>query len=107
MDKIAQIGSLTQETFVKNEFNPLKLDFDSYAIKTQYEDEEKERIAREKREAQAIRERKSSATIFREKMFSKEILKDLTMTLEPKLNASLKKTVNRQIDNNAWMKKLI
>ena len=40
-------------------------------------------------------------------MFSKEILKDLTMTLEPKLNASLKKTVNRQIDNNAWMKKLI
>lgn len=34
LDKIKQIGTLTQETFVKNEFNPLKLDFDSYSIRT-------------------------------------------------------------------------
>jgi hypothetical protein len=45
--KIRQIGSLTQETFIKNEFNPLKLDFDSYSIRTQYEDEERERVLRE------------------------------------------------------------
>ena len=50
MDKIQQIGTLTQETFVKNEFTPLKLDFDAYSIRTQYEDEEKERLEKEKRE---------------------------------------------------------
>lgn len=47
LDKIKQIGSLTQETFIKNEFCPLKLDFDSYSIRTQYEDEEKERMEKE------------------------------------------------------------
>lgn len=47
LDKVKQIGTLTQETFVKNEFNPLKLDFDSYSIRTQYEDEERERLERE------------------------------------------------------------
>lgn len=50
MDKIQQIGTLTQETFVKNEFNPLKLDFDAYSIRTQYEDEEKERQDKERRD---------------------------------------------------------
>jgi len=32
---------------VKNEFNPLKLDFDSYQIRTQYEDEERDRLEKE------------------------------------------------------------
>ena len=34
LEKIQQIGTLTQETFIKNEFNPLKLDFDAYQIRT-------------------------------------------------------------------------
>lgn len=72
LDKIKQIGTLTQETFVKNEFNPLKLDFDAYSIRTQYEDEEKERVEKEEREAAALLTRKTSGHIFKEKMFSKE-----------------------------------
>ena len=60
LEKIGRIGSLTQETFVKNEFVPLKLDFDAYAIRTQYEDEERERIEREEREAAAALIRKTS-----------------------------------------------
>ena len=48
LEKIKQMGTLTQETFVKTEFVPLKLDFDAYSIRTQYEDEEKERVEKER-----------------------------------------------------------
>jgi len=60
LEKIKQIGTLTQETFVKNEFTPLKLDFDAYSIRTQWEDEEKERLEKEKREAENNLKRKTS-----------------------------------------------
>ena len=50
LDKIRQVGTLTQETFQKSEFVPLKLDFDHYAIRTAYEDEEKEKEEAEERE---------------------------------------------------------
>ena len=72
LEKIKQIGTLTQETFVKNEFNPLKLDFDAYSIRTQYEDEEKERMEREERERLEALKRKTSGQLFKEKMFSKD-----------------------------------
>jgi len=98
---------LTQETFVKNEFNPLKLDFDAYSIRTQWEDEEKVRVEKEKREKHAVQNRKSSAQEFREKIFNKNTLKDLARHLESRLNAPFKKLANKQIDNNGWMKKLI
>ena len=45
---------------MKNEFNPLKLDFDAYSIRTQYEDEEKERMEREERERLEALTRKTS-----------------------------------------------
>ena len=57
--KIAQIGTLTQETFAKNVFNPLRLDFDYYAVKTLFEDEEKERQEAAEREAEAAKNRKT------------------------------------------------
>ena len=60
MDKIGRIGGLTQETFVKNQFNPLKLDFDAYSIRTLWEDEEKERVLKEQREANLALTRKTS-----------------------------------------------
>ena len=107
MEKIQRIGTLTQETFVKNEFNPLKLDFDAYTIRTQWEDEEKERVEKEKREKQAALNRKSSAQQFREKMFNKATLKDLAQHLESRLDAPFKKLCNKAIERNAWMKKLI
>ena len=51
MEKIKQIGTLTQETFIKDEFVPLKLDFDAYSIRTQHEDEIKEALEKEQRSA--------------------------------------------------------
>lgn len=45
--------------------------------------------------------------MFREKMFNKTTLKDLASHLESRLNAPFKKLVNKQIDSNGWMKKLI
>ena len=47
VDKIKQVGSLTQETFEKAEFRPLQLDFDTYSIRAQFEDEEREKLDRE------------------------------------------------------------
>ena len=55
-----QIGTLTQEAFIKDEFIPLKLDFDHYQIKTQYEDEEKEKADAKRREEAAALLRKDS-----------------------------------------------
>ena len=88
--KIRQIGSLTQETFIKNEFNPLKLDYDSYSIRTQYEDEERERVLREQQEAAALLNRKTSGQLFNEKIFSKQTMKKLTKALEHSLNPYIK-----------------
>ena len=107
LDKIKQIGTLTQETFVKNEFNPLKLDFDSYSIRTQYEDEERERMEKEQREAQAALTRKTSGQLFKDKMFNKENLNKLADQMEKKLEKGMKKLINKQIDTNSWMNKLI
>ena len=107
LDKIKQIGTLTQETFVKTEFSPLKLDFDAYSIRTQYEDEEKERIEREQREATAALTRRTSGQIFKEKMFSKQTLQKLAGIMDRMLAAPMKKLMNKQIDGNDWMKKLI
>ena len=47
LDKIKQVGSLTQETFEKAEFKPLQLDFDAYAIRSTLEDEEREKLDKE------------------------------------------------------------
>ena len=79
LEKIKQIGSLTQETFIKNEFNPLKLDFDSYSIRTQYEDEERERMEREQRDAANALTRKTSGQLFKDKMFGKDNLNKLSV----------------------------
>ena len=43
VEKISRIGSITQETFQKNDFIPLKLDYDAYTIRSKYEEEEKEK----------------------------------------------------------------
>ena len=98
---------MTQETFVKNEFNPLKLDFDSYAIRTQYEDEERDRMEKEQREAQAALIRRTSGQIFKDKMFNKENLNKLASAMETRLEKGMKKLINKQLDNNSWMNKLI
>ena len=95
LEKIKQIGTLTQETFVKNEFNPLKLDFDSYSIRTQYEDEERERVEKEQREAQAALTRKTSGQLFKDKMFNKENLNRLAVQMEKRLEKGIKKLANK------------
>lgn len=51
--------------------------------------------------------RKTSGQLFREKMYTKQNLKDLTMQMETRLTVPMKKIVTTQIDNNTWMKKLI
>ena len=96
--KIAQIGTLTQETFAKNVFNPLRLDFDYYAVKTLFEDEEKERQEAAEREAEAAKHRKTETQIFRENLFAKNIQTDLAIAMENKMRSSMKKLVNKQID---------
>ena len=105
--KIAQIGTLTQETFAKNVFNPLRLDFDQYAVKTLFEDEEKEKQEAAEREAAEAKLRKTEAQIFKENLFAKNTQKDLAIAMENKMRSNLKKLMNKQIDENAWMKKLI
>ena len=107
LEKVHRIGTFTQETFVKNEFVPLKLDFDAYAIKTQYEDEERIRVEQEEREAAAAAMRKTSGQLFKEKLFNKETLKKMALAMERRLHGNMKKMMNRQIDTNPWMRKLI
>eukprot|EP00354_Favella_ehrenbergii_P008726 CAMPEP_0170455592 /NCGR_PEP_ID=MMETSP0123-20130129/3506_1 /TAXON_ID=182087 /ORGANISM="Favella ehrenbergii, Strain Fehren 1" /LENGTH=76 /DNA_ID=CAMNT_0010718783 /DNA_START=938 /DNA_END=1168 /DNA_ORIENTATION=+ len=40
-------------------------------------------------------------------MYTKQNLKDLSKRMEGLLTAPMKKLMNKQIDNNSWMKKLI
>ena len=107
LEKIKQIGTLTQETFIKNEFNPLKLDFDSYSIRTQYEDEERERMEKDQRDAATALTRKTSGQLFKDKIFGKDNLNKLATQMEKRLEKGMKKLMNKQIDVNPWMKKLI
>ena len=107
LDKIRQVGTLTQETFQKAEFVPLKLDFDHYAIRTAFEDEEKEKEEAAERERQKAFNRKSSHQIFQEKMFSKKNVKALSTMMERALQPSMKKCAKQTIESDSWMKKLI
>lgn len=107
LDKIKRIGTLTQESFVKAEFVPLKLDFDTYSIRTQYEDEEKEKLEQFKRDEVARLMRKTSEQIFKDKLFNKETLAKIAQAMDKRLHGSMKKLMNKQIDTNPWMKKLV
>lgn len=94
MDKISRIGGLTQETFHKNEFVPLKLDYDSYAIRTKLEDEKKEKEEEERREKMQALTKKSSKKLFKEKLYAKDNIKKITTVIESNLNAPIKKLIN-------------
>ena len=107
MDKIRQVGTLTQETFQKAEFVPLKLDFDHYAIRTAFEDEEKEKEEAEELERQKALSRKTSYEIFEKKMFSKKNVKALSTMMERALQPSMKKCAKQMIESDSWMKRLI
>ena len=75
VEKIGRIGGVTQETFNKSDFVPLKLDYDAYSIRIKYEDEEKEKEEILRREKLKIIEKKSSGELFKEKLFTKNNMK--------------------------------
>ena len=82
VEKIKQIGQLTQERFVKDEYQTLKVDFDAYHLRTLWEDEQKaEQEAKRKEEAAAMI-RRSSGQLFNDKLFNKDTLKKLQLTME-------------------------
>ena len=62
---------------------------------------------KEQREAQAALTRKTSGQLFQEKMFGKENLNRLAAQMEKRLQGGMKKLINKQIDGNSWMNKLI
>ena len=107
LEKIKQMGTLTQETFIKTEFVPLKLDFDAYSIRTQYEDEEKERVEKERSERAAALTRKTSGQLFRDKMFNADNLDKMALYMEKRMLKSNKKLIGNEMKNDPWMIKLI
>ena len=107
VDKIKQIGTMTQERFVKDEFQTLKVDFDAYHLRTLWEDEEKAK-ADEKRKAEAAAMiRRSSGQLFNDKLFNKDILKKLQTVMEKSMQQSLTKSMGSAIANDTTIKKLV
>ena len=107
VDKIKQIGTLTQERFIKDEYQALKIDFDVYHLRTLWEDEEKAKAEEIRKANAAAMIRRSSGQLFNDKLFQKDTLKKLQMALEKKMEANLKKSIEKTIDGNANINKLL
>ena len=107
VEKIKQVGSLTQETFEKAEFRPLQLDFDTYSIRAQFEDEEREKLDREQRERTAALNRKSSGFLFREKYFDQKNVDEMAEQMEKKLKPSMRTLMKQTMKKDKWMEKLV